>query len=167
MKRINALVILAITVLFASPTHAQQQQAAAPADDPTVIGTLIEVEGSATMTRPGQSAIVAASEMPVHMNDVIDTAAGAKADILFIDNTEVTLGEKAELKVDEYVYDPENMNSNKGRFSIPQGPFQFVTGQIDKVSNPDVKISTAYGAIGVRGTTIVGGNVDDSYGIFV
>ncbi len=167
MKRIYALVILAIAVFACGPARAQQQKAAAPADDPSVIGTLIEVEGSATMTRPGQAAVAAANEMPVHMNDIIDTAAGAKADILFIDSTEVTLGEKAELKVDEYVYDPDNMNSNKGRFSIPQGPFQFVTGQIDKISNPDVKIGTAYGAIGVRGTTIVGGNVDDSYGIFV
>lgn len=166
MKPIHAFVILAISVVLCSPARAQQK-AAAPADDPSVIGTIIEVEGSATMTRPGQAAVAAANEMPVHMNDVVETAAGAKADILFIDNTEVTLGEKAQLKVDEYVYDPENMNSNKGRFSIPQGAFQFVTGKIDKIANPDVKIGTAYGAVGVRGTTIIGGNVDNSYGIFV
>jgi hypothetical protein len=166
MKHVNALVILAISVLFFSPARAHAQ-AAASTDDPTVVGTIIEVEGSATMTRPGQAAVAAKTEMPVHMNDVIDTAAGAKADILFIDNTEVTLGEKAQLKVDEYVYDPDNMNANKGRFSIPQGAFQFVTGQIDKISNPDVKIGTAYGAIGVRGTTIIGGDVDESYGVFV
>src|SRR5262249_37450341 len=136
-------------------------------DDASVIGNIIEVEGGATMTRPGQAAVAAAANMPVHLNDVVETAAGAKADILFIDETEVTLGEKAQLKIDEYVFDADNMNANKGRFSIPRGAFQFVTGQIDKIKNPDVKIGTAYGAIGVRGTTIIGGDVDNAYGVFV
>jgi hypothetical protein len=163
MIRINTLIILAICVFIAFPAVA----AATAADDPSVIGTIEEVEGSATMTRPNQAPVAAAIDMPVHMNDVIETAQGSKADILFIDETEITLGENARLGIDEYVFDPDNMNGNKGRFSIPQGAFQFVTGQIDKIQNPDVKIGMAYGAVGVRGTTVIGSNVDNAYGVFV
>lgn len=163
MIRTNALIILAICVFTGLPAAA----ATAVADDPSVIGTIEEVEGSATMTRLHQAPVAAAINMPVHMNDVLETAKGSKTDILFIDETEITLGENARLSIDEYVFDPDNMNSNKGRFSIPQGPFQFVTGQIDKIQNPDVKIGTAYGAVGVRGTTVIGSTVDNAYGVFV
>ena len=163
MIRTNALIILAICVFIGLPAAA----APAVADDPSIIVTIEEVEGSTTMTRPNQAPVAAAIDMPVHMNDVLETVKSSKTHILFIDETEITLGENARLSVDEYVFDPDNMNSNKGRFSIPQGPFQFVTGQIDKIQNPDVKIGTAYGAVGVRGTTVIGSNEPNNYGVFV
>src|ERR1700761_2972006 len=113
MVRINALIILSICVFISFPSVA----ATVAADDPSVIGTIEEVEGSATMTHPHQAPVAAAIDMPVRMNDVLETAQDSKVHVLFIDETQITLGEKAKLAVDEYVFDPDNMNSNKGRFS--------------------------------------------------
>ncbi len=135
---------------------------AARAQDENVIGTIIEVEGSASL-----NGTTAAADMPVHMNDVIETSNDSKMDILFIDDTELTLGGNARLTVDEYVFDQDAATGNKGRFSVMRGAFLFVSGLITKNGNPDVKINTGYGSIGLRGTIVWGGRLDDEYGVLV
>ena len=48
-----------------------------------------------------------------------------------------------------------------------RGAFLYVSGLIAKKDDPDVTLETLYGSIGIRGTTVWGGNVDDQYSVFV
>lgn len=165
---IRALIFFAITLITASYT----QQAYA---EKAQIGTIIEIEGTGTLQSDlypiGKATTIslspAKSDFPVFLNDVVETGPDSKVHILFIDDTELTLGENARLQIDEYIFDPDNTDSNAGRFSITRGAFLFVSGLITKISKPDVQVNTAYGTIGIRGTEFWGGELDDEYGILV
>ena len=41
-----------------------------------------------------------------------------------------------------YIFDPDNLSDNMGRFSILKGVFIFTSGLLTKASRPDVKIET-------------------------
>ncbi|MCB9991125.1 MAG: FecR domain-containing protein [Rhodospirillales bacterium] len=159
MIRSLTFFILVFAVTAITPAFAQDQSPA--------IGTIAEVEGAAAIQQSGQAKIAEVGQ-DVHMNDIIETGPDSKLMVLFIDETELTLGEESRLTVDEYVFDPEDPADNKGRFSVLRGAFIFTTGLIKKgQETPDVQIETAYGSIGIRGTTVWGGPIDDEYNVFV
>jgi hypothetical protein len=90
----------------------------------------------------------------IGMNDMIQTGPGAKASILFNDNTEFTLGENSKLKVDDYIYDPDG-TANKASYRFLEGAFQYVGGLIEKNHPADVRINTSIDGIGIRGTEFI------------
>lgn len=148
----------------------QQAEKAAKKDAPEnegVIGTIMEVEGDATITTEGREPAEIAVDTPVHLNDVVETGKGARVFILFIDNTEMTLSENTKLAVDEWVFNPDDNTEDKGVYSILKGTFLYVSGLIAKKENPDVQVNTPVGSIGIRGTVFWGGDIDDTYGILV
>lgn len=133
-----------------------------------VIGTIMEVEGKATVTPAGQKTVKAlAVKDSIHMKDVISTTEKSRVLILFIDNTQFRLSENTRITVDEYVFDPDNAGSNKASYNVLNGTFQYVSGLIAKKKDPDVNIDTPYGTIGIRGTKLWGGNIKDAYGVHV
>ncbi|GEM_PF-3295442 len=140
---------------------------------PPPIGTITEIEGGVIIyAHDEQPANAKVGFVPkvgqlVYLGDLIETSSEAKVLVLFIDDTELTLGENARMTVDEYVFDAEDTGANKGRFSVLEGPFVFATGLLSKKENPDVRIETAYGSLGIRGTVVWGGAVDQEYNIFV
>lgn len=134
------------------------------------IGTLIEVEGdSALVMRAAEQgkSYPAKAEMDVFIDDVLQTGIGGRMLVMLLDDSRFTLGENARLKVDEYVYDDEDNSANMARYNVLQGTFLYVSGLIAKKENPDVKIGTPYGSIGLRGTTVWGGTLDSAYSVFV
>ncbi len=78
------------------------------------------------------------------------------------DGTQLTLGENATLVVDEFVYDPFK---SRGVLSVRviKGAFLFVGGRIEGQKDAKVQIHTPVAAIGVRGTTVWGGPIDNGY----
>ncbi|MCB9978100.1 MAG: FecR domain-containing protein [Rhodospirillales bacterium] len=136
------------------------------AQAPQPIGSVVETEGSVTFSGTnGTSA--ARPQDNIYPYATIKTGPQSRALILLIDDTEITLGENAELSLDEYVFDPGDPQENKGRFSFLRGAFVYVSGMLAKRSPPDVTLKTSYGSIGIRGTTVWGGPVDDGFGVFV
>ncbi len=158
--RILSLLVFGL-LLNSTPTYATQDI------DYSVIGTIIEIEGAATIQYGEKTPEAAKPDMPIHLDDRLETGSESKMHILFIDDTELTLSEKALLTVDDYVFDPDEASENKGRFSITRGPFLFVSGLLGKREKPDIKINTTYGSIGLRGTTVWGGEIDNEYAVFV
>jgi len=127
-----------------------------PAPSSTPIGVAqTSTQGSVTVTHAGTTTPVPLEPGDtIGINDTIQTGPGAKASILFDDNTEFTLGENSKLKIDDYVYDP-NGNSNKASYRFLEGAFQYVGGLIEKNSPADVRIETPAGGIGIRGTEFI------------
>lgn len=132
------------------------------------IGQVVALEGRAFYAAGDQDHTPMKLNDPVFMNTVVETGPQSKVLILFVDNTEITLGEDSELVIDEYVFDPYDAQENKGSFEITKGAFLWVSGLISKREDPDVFIKTNVGSIGIRGTKFWGGNVgSDGYGVYV
>lgn len=158
-----AFSILALLLFLCAPARTS----GAADDDGGQIATVATVEGEAALARGGNAPGALAADAPLFLNDKIETGPGAKVHILFVDDSELTLGENAQLTLDEYVYDPDDDASSKGRFGLLRGAFIFTSGLIEKTAKPDVRLNVAYGSIGLRGTTVWGGETDSQYGVFV
>jgi hypothetical protein len=159
LKHFVVLSLLAVLLLGGMPARA---------DEDGAIGTILEIEGKASIIPAGgKDKLPATAKMHIHMGDVVETGKKSEVILLFVDNTQFHLTEGAKLTIDEYVYDPNNKGGNKGRYSVIGGAFDYLSGLITKKKDPDVKIETAYGSIGIRGTSIWGGNVaGHGYGIY-
>ncbi len=137
------------------------------AADQDMIGTIMEVEGSAQLTPSGGKATPARVNDPVHLNDLLSTGSASRALVLFIDDTEIVLSENTQLRIDTYVFDSDAPENNKGIYSVLAGTFSYVSGLIAKTLEPDVTIETPAGSIGIRGTKFWGGDLDSEYNIYV
>ncbi len=160
---------LALVTFAVLPAQAQTTAAPAPAtiNETNIVGTVMGAEGPVNLIVPNAPPRALKINDAVHMNDVIETGLSARAFILLIDDTELTLGENAQLTIDEYIFDEEDTAANKGRYSVLRGAFLYTSGLIAKKENPDVEINTPYGAIGIRGTSFWGGDIDGEYGVLV
>lgn len=105
---------------------------------------------------------------PVYIGAHIETGNGARLLVLFLDDTEITLGENASLAVDAFLYDPYDAAESHAQFRIAKGAFLFSGGQITRAKRPDVTITTSQGVITAQGSlTLLGGAIVPDYGIYV
>ena len=90
----------------------------------------------------------------IFFGDTIISKSKSNAQILFLDQTVLTLGEETELTIDEFVYDP---NSQDGSFvsTVKTGTVKFITGQISKKNPENLEVKVPAGTLGARGTEFV------------
>ena len=130
------------------------------ADDPAGVGTVDKVENEAHVVS-GDDDRRAVVGTKVHMKDELRTGPKGRLQVIFRDNTVLTLGENASVIVDRYVYDPDK-NIGETVLQATKGAFRFTTGRIKTIA-----ISTPVADIGVRGTDFWGGPLDDKYGVLL
>ena len=88
---------------------------------------------------------------PIYFGDTITTNEGSKSQILFIDQTVMTVGSNTELTIDEFVYDAENTDG-KLLSTIKSGSVKILTGKISEKNPENLVVETPAGTIGTRGT---------------
>ncbi|MHA1164150.1 MAG: FecR family protein [Alphaproteobacteria bacterium] len=88
----------------------------------------------------------------VFQNEVITTGAKSSAQLLFRDETSLTIGASARLTLDRFVYNP-NRKTGDVVVNVVQGAFRFVSGSAGPGS---YKIKTPVASIGLRGTIVEG-----------
>ena len=90
----------------------------------------------------------------IFFGDTIISKSKSNAQILFLDQAVLTLGEETELTIDEFVYDP---NSQDGSFvsTVKTGTVKFITGQISKKNPDNLEVKVPAGTLGARGTEFV------------
>src|SRR5215469_11392390 len=129
------------------------------------IGTVSRIQGEASGTRNGATRALAPNSA-VFLNETVATGEAARLEVTFTDNTRLTLGEKAKLTLDNYVYD-----SSTGRGTIKfglLGAFRFVSGQVSKLASAEVSVTTPVAIVGIRGTEFWGGPIDgQALGVFL
>jgi hypothetical protein len=86
----------------------------------------------------------------LHANETVRTGSIGRADLVFIDSTNLTVGPTSEILLDKFVYDPTG-SSGKVVLQATRGVFRFVTGSQD---HRVYSINTPYGTLGVRGTVV-------------
>ena len=112
--------------------------------------------GVAASTKPNADGIVAGSSQSlsagseVFANETVRTGNLGQADLVFVDQTNLTVGPTSEVLLDKFVYDP---TGPKGKvvLQLTRGAFRFVTGTQDHRA---YAVNTPYGSLGVRGTVV-------------
>ena len=87
----------------------------------------------------------------IFYGDTILVKAKSNAQILFLDETVMTVGEDTELTIDDFIYDPQ---TNIGNFvtDIKSGVVKTISGKISEKNPENLEIKIPNGSLGVRGT---------------
>jgi hypothetical protein len=87
----------------------------------------------------------------IYFGDTIIVKEQSNAQILLLDETAITVGEKSELTIDDFVYDPK---SKVGKIvsNIKVGTVRIITGEISKQNPDNLEVNVPSGLIGARGT---------------
>ena len=84
----------------------------------------------------------------VFQDETIDTAKKSTAQLLFRDETTLTIGPNSSVVLHTFVYDPET-NTGRVVLNTIKGAFRFITGSVDVSA---YQIKTPFASIGVRGS---------------
>ena len=152
---LHRLIVIAVTLLsgFAGGQAAAQAQES--------IGAVSRIQGEASGTRGGATRALGLNAS-VFLNEIVSTGEAARLEVTFTDNTRLTLGEKAELTLDKYVFNPV-AGSGTIKFGVVGACLQ-----VSKLASSDVSVTTPVAIIGIRGTEFWGGPIDDqALGVFL
>lgn len=139
MRRLSVLFCL---LLLAGATLAAAADGA--------IGRVKEARGQAWILRDGKSQTAAVGQ-EVFENDTLRTGGNGGLGVTFIDRSRLSIGPDSLLKVDEYIYSPDE---EEGSFvtRLSRGTLLYVSGLIAKLKPESASVSTPVGTIGIRGT---------------
>jgi len=113
------------------------------------IGHAITVEKTVTGLVAGKKAALVQDDA-VFKDEVIETAKESLARLKFLDETLLFVGPSSTVKLDTFVYNPDN-TASKLVISASKGAFRFISGNSDHAA---YEIRTPYGSLGVSGTTL-------------
>ena len=90
----------------------------------------------------------------IYFGDTIVVKAQSNAQVLLLDETALTVGEKSEITIDEFIYDPQ---SKVGKIvsNIKIGTVKIITGEISKKNPDNLEVNVPTGSVGARGTEFV------------
>ena len=117
------------------------------------IGYISAMRGEVLLERD-KSNSKAFKGLQVENKDILQTGKRAKAQIIFQDNTVITLGARTKLKINDYLFN--NGLNSKANFKVNYGFFDVITGQIGKIDRKRFKFHTNVSMIGIRGTHFQG-----------
>ena len=112
----------------------------------SAVKTVDQVEG---VTEQGTQPVAAGSE--VYRDELVRTGVSGKAELLFADSTNLSIGPVTEIRLDKFVYDPAGGQGNVV-INVTEGTFRFITGV---QSHRNYVINTPVATLGVRGTTFL------------
>jgi hypothetical protein len=136
--------IAAVAVLAAAMGSAR-------GDEP--IGANAAVNPHGFGTPPAGTTQPLAIGQPVVFNERIATEQAGQTQILFRDQSALSVGPGSDLVIDQFVYDP-NAGTGKLAMSATRGVFRFVGGRLSKLDNP-VTLKTPSATLGIRGGIFV------------
>tara|TARA_B100001559_G_scaffold227720_1_gene191484 strand:- start:17 stop:592 length:576 start_codon:yes stop_codon:yes gene_type:complete len=90
----------------------------------------------------------------IYFGDTIIVSEQSNAQILLLDETALTIGEKSELTIDDFVYDPQT-KVGKIVSNIKVGTVRVITGEISKQNPENLEVNIPTGSVGARGTEFI------------
>jgi hypothetical protein len=154
---LHRLIVIAMMLLFGFVSGRAAAQEA--------IGAVSRIQGEVHGTRGGTTRALGLNAS-VFLNETVSTGEAARLEVTFNDDTRLTIGEKAKLTLDTYVFDPA-AGSGTIKFGVA-GALRFVSGKVTKLASSDVSVTTAVATLGIRGTEFWGGPIDDqALGVFL
>lgn len=87
-------------------------------------------------------------------NDIV-TGAASRLQVLLLDRSSFSVGARARVRIDRFVYDPAR-NSSAAGLSVTRGAFRFMSGKPTRNAPGQSGIRTPIASIGIRGTIVEG-----------
>ena len=139
--------------------------AGSPALGQQRVGVNAAVNPIATGIPPSAPARQLVLGQEVVHNERITTGVAGQTQILFVDQSAMTVGPNSDLLIDEFVFDPA-AGTGKLAANFTRGVFRFVGGKLSKQENA-VSMQTPSATIGIRGGVILvrqadGGTLESS-----
>jgi Ca2+-binding RTX toxin-like protein len=116
-----------------------------------LIGTVNTAEGNVFTTRADGTRTELNEGDPVYQGDVLETDDEGAISLKFVDSTEFALDKGSRLVMVEMVFDAQT-GEGSSSFTVVQGIFTFVSGQIAKSGSGTMTVNTPVATIGIRGT---------------
>ncbi len=113
------------------------------------VATVTGLTGKAFVERSGKKIDVTLG-FELGEKDTIVTNGKAKVQIIFKDETLVTVGKNSKFSIDEYLFE-ENQES-VAKFAILKGAMRTITGRIGKIAPDRFSVKAKTATIGIRGT---------------
>ena len=113
------------------------------------IGSASSVKNRVDGVIGGQARSLSAGSA-VHSNELIRSGDDSIANLVFIDQTKLSVGPKSEVRLDKFVYNPDQ-RSGAVVIQATRGAYRFATGTQD---SRNYQIKTPYATLGVRGTVL-------------
>ena len=137
MNKIKIIITISALLVF-SPVHSFAKE---------MIGVI--AAGIGEIQNQKSEKLITGSK--IYFGDSIIVKEKSNAQILLMDETTITVGEKSELTIDEFVYDSK---SKVGKIisDIKLGTVKIITGEISKQNPDNLEIKIPSGSIGARGT---------------
>ena len=143
---ISAFITFFILVA-ASPLFADEQQ------EP--IGRVIAIRGQVTAINSEEISRTLSLKSPIYQKDTLKTGKQGRIQVMFTDNTIISLGRKSVMIISEYEWKP---GQKKGalKTKVKEGVFRVMGGTITKVAPKKFTTETPAATIGIRGSMYAG-----------
>ncbi len=111
-----------------------------------------KVDGQVDLLKGGKNPPMPAKvQVGAEEKDAVHTQAAARAQLLFIDDTNLTIAPASRVTIESYMYDAKNVK-RQAVTQVTQGMMQAVVTNLRQLKEPDFLIRTPTAIIGVRGT---------------
>ena len=135
-------VLAALAIFAAMPAHSQDIE----------IGVAAAINPDVTSTPPAQEKRLLLVGANVFHNERVVTGEKGQTQMLFVDQSALTIGPNSEVVLDEFVYDPDT-ETGTIVLNATKGLFRLVGGKISK--DGPVVLNTPTATIGIRGGIIL------------
>lgn len=115
------------------------------------VGRVVVTTGSSSATGADGSQRKLERGAAVYEGDTLSTER-ARAQVRFSDGSLVSLRPNTQFKVEEYRYDGQEGEEERGLFNLIKGGFRTISGAIGKLNQDNYQVKTAVATIGIRGT---------------
>lgn len=116
------------------------------------VGQIAGMRGDVKVDRAAKS-LKAHIGMALQKGDRLTTAANASAQLIFHDDTVITLGKNSDFRVEDFDYAGAKPTA---KFSAVKGALKVMTGQIAKTAPQNFELKSRTATIGIRGTHFLG-----------
>ena len=140
-----SIACLSLIVLSISQVFAVQ-------NDP--VGKVIAIRGNVFAVSPDLASRKLFLKAPVFLHDTVKAKQG-RIQLMFKDNTLITLGRNTEMKITKYAWKPGDTDSAM-ETQIREGSFRIMGGAITRIAPANFKTNTPSGTIGIRGSIYAG-----------
>lgn len=144
--------VLCLMFILAAAVLAPDIAIAAPAEP---VANVVALRGTVTAKNAKGVERPLAIKNPIFQDDVLKTGATGRLQLLFTDNSIISLGGASEMKIAEYRWQP-GQKDGALRTQIKEGTFRVMGGALTKEAPQNFKTETPTATIGIRGSMYAG-----------
>jgi hypothetical protein len=119
------------------------------------VGLVVALRGEVMALNAGGMRRRLAVKSKIFEEDTIKTGGRGRVQLMFDDNTIISLGPKTEMLIADYQWNPEK-TSGAMKTRVNEGVFRIMGGAITQVAPENFKTETPAGTIGIRGSMYAG-----------